>query len=253
MPVPTSARRHYRWSERLATRAVREARKERQKGAAAVASVVALHQVTAARQATPAVESMLTEQAIEEAADAILQALAFVTLPEQVEAMIDTASLDYEFDRIVAGLVQDAGRAAEQVAVTVRPRVAYVRYLNPPSCSRCAVLAGRVYRYSEGFLRHPGCDCIHVPTTVANPAFIHDPVGLAREGLVTGLSKADRQALEDGADFARVVNIRSRRAGLSTPDGVLIRAGRPTPAGIYAAATSRDDAIERLIAAGYIR
>lgn len=253
MPVPTSARRHYRWSERLATRAVREARKQRPKGAAAVASAVALHQATAARQTPTAVDSMLSEQAIDAAADALLNALAFVTLPDQVALRLEQVNLDHEFDRLVASLVQDAGRAAEQVAVTVHPDIGYVRYLSPPSCSRCAVLAGRVYRYSEGFLRHPGCDCIHVPTTIANPAFLHDPVELAREGLVRGLSKADRRALDDGADFGRIVNVRSRRAGLSGPDGALIRAGRPTPAGIYAVATSREDAIERLIAAGYIR
>lgn len=253
MPVPTSARRHYRWSALLAARAVREARKARPKGSAAVVSVVALHQATASRQAPTAVDSMLTEQAIDTAADALLNSLAFVTATQQVEAMLDAVSLDHEFERLVAGLVQDSGRAAEQVAVTARPRIGYVRYLNPPSCSRCAILAGRIYRYSEGFLRHPGCDCIHVPTAIANPAFLHDPVELAREGLVTGLSKADRKALDDGADMSQIVNVRSRRAGLSIPDGVLVRAGRPTPAGIYAAATSREDAIERLIAAGYIR
>lgn len=253
MPVPTSARRHYRWSGLLAVRAVREAHKAKPKGAAAVATVVALHQATAARQAAPAVDDMLTEQAIDQAAEAMLNALSFVTLPDQIEARLERVNLDHEFERLVAGLVQDAGRAAEQVAIAVRPRIGYVRYLNPPSCSRCAILAGRVYRYSEGFLRHPGCDCIHVPTTLANPAFIHDPVDLARQGLVKGLSKADQKALDDGADLAQIVNVRSKRAGLSTPDGVLIRAGRPTPAGIYAAATSQEDAIERLIAAGYIR
>lgn len=196
---------------------------------------------------------MLSEQSIEAAAQAILNSLAFVTQPDQVAAMIDQASMDFEFDRIVTALVQDAARAAEQVSITVRPRIGYVRYLNPPSCSRCAILAGRVYRYSEGFLRHPGCDCIHVPTTVANPAFVHDPAELVRDGLVTGLSKAALKALADGADLGRIVNIKSKRAGLSSPDGALIRAGRPTPAGIYAAATSREDAIQRLIAAGYIR
>lgn len=253
MPVPTSARRHYRWSELLAIRAVREARKQRSKGVGAVATVVALHQATAARQAAPAVGSMLDEQAIDEAAQAILNALAFVTLPDEVALRLEQTRIEHEFDRLVAGLVQEAGRSAEQVAVTVRPRIGYVRYLSPPSCSRCTILAGRVYRYSEGFLRHPGCDCIHVPTTLANPAFVYDPLQLARDGLVTGLSKADRKALEDGADMAQIVNVRSRRAGLSDPSGALVRAGRPTPAGIYAAATSREDAIERLIAAGYIR
>ena len=253
MPVPTSARSHYRWSERLAARAVREARAARPKGPSAVASVITLHQVAAARQAGPAVGEMLSEQSIDTAAEALINPLSFATIPALIEQRVDQTRVDFEFDRLVASLVQESGRAAEQVAVTVRPRVGYVRYLSPPSCSRCAVLAGRVYRYSEGFLRHPGCDCIHVPTSVSNPAFVHDPVELARNGLVTGLSKADMRALGDGADFGRVVNVRSKRAGLSTPDGALFRAGRPTPAGIYAASSSQEDAIERLIAAGYIR
>ncbi len=52
----------------------------------------------------------------------------------------------------------DAGRAAESVAMTATPAVTgYVRMLNPPSCSRCAVLAGRWYRWNSGFLRHPRC------------------------------------------------------------------------------------------------
>jgi hypothetical protein len=125
--------------------------------------------------------------------------------------------------------------------------------ISPPSCSRCAVLAGRVYRYSTGFLRHPHCDCTMIPTTLANPNFVHDPVSLMRRGLVSGLSKADRRAVEAGADFNQVVNVRSTKAGLATPGRVLTRRGRPTPEGIYADATSREDAIQRLIAAGYVR
>lgn len=211
------------------------------------------HQATAAFQAQPAVADMLAEQAIDQAAEALLNSMAFTTATDTIGAMLDQATADYEFDRLVASLVQDAGRAAEQAATTVRAKVGFVRYLSPPSCSRCAVLAGRVYRYSDGFLRHPGCDCIMVPTSLANPAFVHDPVDLMDRGLVTGLSKADQQAIADGADFGKVVNVRLRAAGLNTPGRVLVRAGRPTPEAIYATATSRDDAIQRLIAAGYVR
>lgn len=253
MRPPESARRYYAWSALLAERAARKAVEARPRGLSAVAAVVITHQATAAARAPQATATMLAEQAVEESAQALLNSAAFTTLADQVAARLDQARVDSEFERIVAALVQDAGRAAGQVAVTVTPRMGYVRYLSPPSCSRCAVLAGRVYRYSEGFLRHPGCDCIHVPTAVANPDFMHDPVDLMRRGLVTGLSKADRRAILDGADMAQVVNVRRRRAGLSTPDGVLVRRGRPTPAGIYAKATSREDAIERLIAAGYLR
>lgn len=250
---PPSARRHYLWSAGLVRRAVREANAARPRGVQAVSGVVAIHQATAAFQAQPAVAQMLAEQAIDEAAQALLNSPAFTTATESFVAMLDTVSTDSEFDRLVASLVQDAGRAAESVATTVRPRVGFVRYLSPPSCGRCAVLAGRVYRYSQGFLRHPNCDCTMIPTSLANPAFVHDPVDLMREGQVRGLSKADQKAINDGADFGQVVNVRLRKAGLHQPGRVLTRRNRPTPEGIYALATSRDDAIERLIAAGYVR
>lgn len=61
-------------------------------------------------------------------------------------------------DMIVRTQVADAGRAADQAALVARPAAGgYVRLLVPPSCSRCAILAGRWYRYSAGFSRHPRC------------------------------------------------------------------------------------------------
>lgn len=252
-PQPPSARRHYLWSAALAQRAVREARKARTGGATAVATAIAAHQAAAAYQAQPVVAQMLNEQAIDEASQALINTMAFVTLPQQLGPMLEQVATDYHFDLLVASLVQDAGRAAEQVATAVTPRVGYVRLLSPPSCSRCAILAGRVYRYSEGFQRHPGCDCTMTPTSLTNPAEYPDPVELTRQGLVTGLSKADRRAINDGADFGQVVNARRSGAGLRTPGRALIRNGRPTPEGIYRAASSRDDAIQRLITAGYVR
>ena len=67
-------------------------------------------------------------------------------------------------DRIVRTQGVDANRAAESAVVAARTKVGgYVRQLNPPSCSRCAILAGRWYRWNKGFQRHPHCDCVHVP------------------------------------------------------------------------------------------
>lgn len=52
--------------------------------------------------------------------------------------------------------VADAGRAAVEVAMAAEPTVTgWVRMLVPPSCGRCAILAGRRYRVSAGFSRHP--------------------------------------------------------------------------------------------------
>lgn len=196
---------------------------------------------------------MLAEQANEVAADGLLNALAFTTSTASFSQMLEQVDFDWQFNRLVVSLVQDAGRAAEQASVALRPRVGYVRYLSPPSCGRCAILAGRVYRYSSSFQRHPGCDCTMIPTTLASPDFIHDPVDLARRGLISDLSKADRQAILDGADPARVINVRRERAGLRASGRTLSRNGRPTPEAIYARSATREEAVQGLITAGYVR
>lgn len=198
--------------------------------------------------------AMLAEQGLRESPEVSLVPLAFTTGMTEIEAMLDQTEVDWQFDRLVASLVQDAGRAAQLVDGTSRPRVQHVRHLNLPSCSRCAVLAGRIYRYSTGFQRHPGCDCVMIPTTVAAADLTYDPERLARDGLVTGLSKADMKALDDGADFNQIVNVRTRKAGLRQSGEALIRAGRPTPAGIYRlAGVDRDRALALFAEHGYIR
>ncbi|MGZ6825568.1 MAG: VG15 protein, partial [Mycobacteriales bacterium] len=120
--------------------------------------------------------------------------------------------------RICATQVADAGRAAESVSITSRPRVeGFVRMLNLPSCGRCAVLAGRFYRWNSGFQRHPMCDCLHIP---ASEDTGHDlrtsPRDAIRSGRVRGLSQADTRAIvEDGADVSQVINA---HRGMSTAD-----------------------------------
>lgn len=213
------------------------------------------HQAAQAAEVPSVSTAMLTEQNVTAAPEAALNVLAFTTAQADIEAMLAEiqSETQWQFDRLVASLVQDAGRAAQQVDATTRPRVAHVRHLNLPSCSRCAVLAGRVYRYSDGFKRHPNCDCVMIPTTVAAPDLTYDPNQLARDGQIRGLSRADLKALEDGADFGQVVNARLRSAGLTEAGEVLSRAGRPTPAGIYrATGNDRDKALDLLKRHGYI-
>lgn len=250
-PTLTSARRNYRLSALIARRAVREARKVRSRGSLAVAGVVVAHQVAQAQTSQAAVVDMLAEQGLDVAADASLNLLAFTTEAPAVDRMLDSVSQGEEFDRLVESLVQDAARAAESVAVTVRPDIYHVRYVNPPCCARCAVLAGRVYRWSDGFQRHPNCDCSMIPTTVASP-LRQSPEQLVEDGQVRGLSKADLQAIGDGADVGQVVNVRRRSAGLLEAGHALTRSGRPTPAGIYRVATDREDAVRLLARYGYV-
>lgn len=121
----------------------------------------------------------------------------------------DTTLFQHAVELLIASEVADAGRSAGQVEATGQGWTSYVRVLTPPSCPRCAVLAGRVYRYSTGFQRHPGCDCVMVPTddSRASNHLLADPAEAIRNGHVRGLSKADYRAIvEDGADPAKVIN-----------------------------------------------
>ena len=156
-------------------------------------------------------------------------------------------------DMAVHTQIADAGRGAAATAIAVRPGVGWVRMVNPPCCGPCAVLSGREYRYSQGFDRHPRCDCVHVPTT--------DTAG-ALDNLTTeptldqikGLTEGERKALLEGGDLSRVIN--ARRGGglgkMSTTE--LAKRGRVrlTPDGIFATAKGRDEALRLLQSHGYI-
>jgi hypothetical protein len=63
-----------------------------------------------------------------------------------------------------AGAVSDAARDATSASIVARPQIGWVRMVNPPCCSRCAVLAGRSLQWNDGFQRHPRCDCLHIPS-----------------------------------------------------------------------------------------
>ena len=144
-------------------------------------------------------------------------------------------------DMAVHTQVTDASRDAQRLAVTARPRVQFVRVANAPCCQRCAVLAGRVYRHSQGFQRHPRCDCTMMPTTVTNPA---------TEGLRIGpddvkdLTRLQREAIDAGEDFNNVVNDYQRGKAWRLPPTRVER--------ITSGAGSRHEAVERLIQNGFL-
>ena len=181
--------------------------------------------------------------------------------------------------------VADAGRTAAGLDTFARPRVGYVRMLNPPSCSRCSVLAGRFYRNNEGFQRHPRCDCVHVPTTRTEAAesegLVHDPYAyfesLSESAQDKTFGKAQAQAIRDGADLFQVVNARRGMsyAGVSadgtrrgqkvasdfTREGTTRRAlwgganpkgKRLTPDAIYAQGLPREATLDLLAKHGYL-
>ncbi|MCI0386659.1 hypothetical protein [Streptomyces sp. CNQ085] len=184
-------------------------------------------------------------------------------------------------------LVADAGRAADLVGMIARPAVtSYMRVVQVGACARCIVLAGREYGISDGFLRHPRCQCTMEPITRT-----HTPTPVMPEDVYAQMTEAQRRhafgpdavkAIADGADIAQVVNAR-RGMTTATLYGKTVRATREgttrrgiagrrrssferrpgerysrargvrlMPAEIYARASSREEAIALLRKHAYI-
>lgn len=182
-------------------------------------------------------------------------------------------------------VVSEADRVARhaasrnpRVAAGRAPELGWVRVLTPPSCSRCVLLAGRWYRWSEHFYRHDNCDCIHVVSTregasefVVKPGDYFDSLTPSQQVALFGRSQSE--AIRDGADPTQVINATTRKGALYSVDGVQYtregtskrgeyrrnssagkkNAARLTPAEIYRqAGDDRNEARRLLRSFGYI-
>lgn len=249
-----AAREHHRLAALLAERAALQAVSAGSVPAAV--TVIQSHQITTARYSQNAVTAMLAEQDLDPEAAATLSLPGFSTDTLLLTDWVDKANREsgIGLSILAESLVQAAGQAAQSVSTAARQVVTgYARYLSPPSCSRCAVLAGRIYRYSTGFQRHPGCDCVMQPTTSAvGPDLITSPREAFEKGQIRGLSKADARAITEGADIGQVVNVRRTAAGLTDAGAVLARAGRLSPEGIYRVASDRAEVLALLQRFGYL-
>lgn len=113
--------------------------------------------------------------------------------------------------RMAASEVADAGRGSAGVAMAANRTVTgYVRSVRPGACARCAILAGRWYRWNADFDRHKRCQCYGTPSTRARRGRTQDPMGFFR-----GLSRAEQdrrfgvggaRAIREGGDIYSVVN-----------------------------------------------
>lgn len=123
---------------------------------------------------------------------------------------IANAEGERQLARIVATQVQDAARVTTGIALANDQSIkGYIRHLTLPSCNRCIILAGVFYRWSDGFKRHPLCDCVMVPAAVSaqppSAKAIFDSLS-DEERRKAGWSGDDVRAIEDGADLAQVTN-----------------------------------------------
>lgn len=146
--------------------------------------------------------------------------------------------------------VADAGRAAESVALTARPRISgYIRVLSTPSCSRCAILAGKWFRYNEGFRRHPRCDCQHLPADeptgpLTAPWDYFNSLPRAQQDRYFG--KDDAEAIRDGKDLIRLVNQRTRKQVVKVRPATADRpSGKPFTVADTGAHARMQDAFKR--------
>lgn len=115
--------------------------------------------------------------------------------------------------RYAATSVSDTARSATQVGMAAdRQCVAYTRVVQLPACARCIVLSGAQYSRSEGFLRHPNCDCQTLPLREKDWAGVP-----TADQLAARMSSAERRrvftvagadAIEAGADAGQVINAR---------------------------------------------
>lgn len=139
-------------------------------------------------------------------------------------------------EMVTRSLVADAGRIADMAGMIARPRVvSYVRVVHLPACARCVLLAGREYSLSDGFLRHPRCDCTLAPRRpgdtweLASPEDLFAQMAPAQQQRAFGQAGAD--AIRAGADIGQVVNARRgmatatryRRTVQSTTEGTTRR------------------------------
>lgn len=182
---------------------------------------------------------------------------------------------------ILMSSLADTSRQAAAMDIALRPDVGWTRMADPGCCDRCAILAGQFYRWNSGFLRHPGCQCTHVPTTAKNLAaarkegLIDDPdeifnrLSLAEQDSKYTFARAE--AIRAGADMPQVVNARRGMSlnGLTTTEGMGRRglarkrlAQKPlgsnarvrlTPEAIILQAKTPEQVISELYRNGYIR
>lgn len=162
--------------------------------------------------------------------------------------------------RAVATMLADTSRDVHQADMIARPQVrGYVRMVSAGACSRCIILAGKWFRWNEGFERHPGCNCRHIPASenvagdvMTDPYEYFKSLSDAEQDRVFG--KANAQAICDGADIFRVENVRMRGMSVAGRDDLVQYAGvrRRTVADIYARDPDRRFVVENLKHHGYI-
>ncbi len=232
-----------------------------------VATVITTGQAAAASTSSAYITAALTEMdmPVQVPTDLVPDGFAGVTgggldvATASYQAVIETAKAQYDLDteslsdtltmeraleagerfvtELAASMMADAMRAAEVVAMAQRPWLdGYVRIVEPGACSRCIILAGRFYLFTDGFLRHPRCRCNHAPAptdpdklkaliAAESPERHFESLSEAEQDRI--FTRAGAEAIRQGATMHRVVNARKgmRRAQVYGKDVLITSTG----------------------------
>jgi hypothetical protein len=220
----------------------------------------------AARDGANSVDLMLAEQNIDAPADGSVNTDSLAGIASDgrpLGSLLEQAGTQHALELMAVTQIADAARVAVGLSIATRQQVGWTRMVNSPCCPRCAILAGKFFRWNSGFLRHPHCLCRHIPTREDVVGDVRtDPKALFDGGHVTGVTQAERKAITDGADINRVINARRGQymddAGhkltrdSTTRRGTGIRV-RPTPEQVYrSAGDDQAAALRSLKKFGYI-
>lgn len=220
----------------------------------------------AAQSGAEAVGAMLAEQNIDapETDPVNTKALAGVASDGRpLGSLLEQATTEQALELMALTQIADAGRVAAGLSIAVRRHVGWVRMVTPPCCARCGILAGKYFKWNTGFQRHPMCDCRHIPTQEDVAGDVRtDPKTLFDSGHVTGVTRAEQKAIDEGADINRVINARRSQymddAGNRLTRDSTTRRGtgiaiRPTPEQIYrSAGDDQAAAVTQLKRFGYL-
>lgn len=226
MTVLSKARAHQDRILRVEREALRVARRG---GLTSKAVALAHFKFMAATDGMIAVAEQLHAQNISEWPDGMLDVEPLAPVSVGGGPLLDSVARGYSSGSlalVVATEVTDTARQGASLQIAATPRVGYVRMVEGGACSRCVVMAGKWFRWNQGFMRHPRCRCTHIPAAESRADDLRvDPYqyfeSLSVEEQDKVFTKAGAQAIRDGADISQVVNARS---GM-TPNGFFTTTG----------------------------
>lgn len=256
----TSARDHLEAQRRLILSALALSRRKDW------LTVLKAYQVRSGQVASAFVPVMLAQQQIdapEVGMSAVAPLVGFTGQGYPAEWALKGAKTQVQRDMLMRTILQDTARQVAATSIASRPKVTgYVRVLEGASCARCVILAGKFYKYNQGFKRHPRCDCRHAPTNKEepqNPRDIFDAMSAEEQDRT--FTRAGAEAIRMGADMNRVVNARQgiqtaqvlgRQVKIATVGKRFSEYPRLMPETILAHAESREHALDMLRRFGYL-